>query len=329
MLYLSVSETHAAQLNILQALTRKFKLDPDAGDLSCIAEQCPFNLTGADFYALCSDAMLKAMTRKASEVDEKIGESSGRGAVTKSPVTNGCFSSYAASINANPPKEGETNSPHPHPMTPQYYLSELATPEEIQVKVSRADFESALAELVPSVSEQEMGHYRRVQAQFSGPKKESNGEQEQADGVVAGVEAAQAGGTMQDLAEQIMQRANLNGAGNGKGKGKGKAKDVDNEDESDTAASLSGLGAGSYHAPIEAERPSTHTNGLIVPPVNGAEAGGSGKSPVGQAVVDDRSGEKDAEEGSKDQEQQQQEDGQASAGGKGKGKKKDKGKGRA
>ena len=64
MLYLSVSETHAAQLNILQALTRKFKLDPDVGDLGCIADQCPFNLTGADFYALCSDAMLKAMTRK-------------------------------------------------------------------------------------------------------------------------------------------------------------------------------------------------------------------------------------------------------------------------
>lgn len=74
LLYLSVSETHAAQLNILQALTRKFKLDPDLGDLSIIAERCPFNLTGADFYALCSDAMLKAMTRKAGEVDEQIGE---------------------------------------------------------------------------------------------------------------------------------------------------------------------------------------------------------------------------------------------------------------
>lgn len=72
MLYLGVSENHDAQLKIIQALTRKFKLDP-AIDLELVASMCPFNYTGADFYALCSDAMLKAMTRKANEVDFKIG----------------------------------------------------------------------------------------------------------------------------------------------------------------------------------------------------------------------------------------------------------------
>lgn len=72
MLYLGVSDTHNAQLNILEALTRKFRLDPDL-DLRIIADQCPFNFTGADFYALCSDAMLRAMARKVDEVDGKIG----------------------------------------------------------------------------------------------------------------------------------------------------------------------------------------------------------------------------------------------------------------
>jgi peroxin-6 len=72
MLYLGVSETHEAQLNILQALTRKFRLDPVL-DLGCIANCCPFNYTGADFYALCSDAMLHAMSRKAEELETKIG----------------------------------------------------------------------------------------------------------------------------------------------------------------------------------------------------------------------------------------------------------------
>ena len=72
MLYLSVSDTHDAQLKIIQALTRKFKLDPDIR-LENVAQLCPLNLTGADFYALCSDAMLKAMTRKAEEIDAKIG----------------------------------------------------------------------------------------------------------------------------------------------------------------------------------------------------------------------------------------------------------------
>jgi peroxin-6 len=71
-LYLGVSDTHDAQLQLLQALTRKFRLDPEL-DLMHIAQQCPFNYTGADFYALCADAMLKAMSRKAEEIDLKIG----------------------------------------------------------------------------------------------------------------------------------------------------------------------------------------------------------------------------------------------------------------
>lgn len=73
MLYLGISDTHEAQLNILEALTRKFRLDPNL-NLTSIAELCPFNYTGADFYALCSDAMLKAMARKAEEVQTKISK---------------------------------------------------------------------------------------------------------------------------------------------------------------------------------------------------------------------------------------------------------------
>ena len=72
MIYLGISDTHEAQLGIIQALTRKFRLDPSL-DLHQIVEQCPFHYTGADFYALCSDAMLNAMTRKAEEIDAKIG----------------------------------------------------------------------------------------------------------------------------------------------------------------------------------------------------------------------------------------------------------------
>lgn len=69
---MGLTDTHEAQLNILQALTRNFPLDFDL-DLMDIARLCPFNFTGADFYALCSDAMLRAMSRKAEEIDRKIG----------------------------------------------------------------------------------------------------------------------------------------------------------------------------------------------------------------------------------------------------------------
>ncbi|KAK3092432.1 hypothetical protein FSP39_002758 [Pinctada imbricata] len=60
LLYLGVSDDNASQLKILQALTRKFKLSKDL-DLEAIVDHCPNTLTGADFYALCSDAMLYAM----------------------------------------------------------------------------------------------------------------------------------------------------------------------------------------------------------------------------------------------------------------------------
>lgn len=73
LLYLSVSTKHEEQLRIIQALTRKFRLHPSL-DLANVAEKCPFNYTGADFYALCSDAMLKAMTRTADGIESRVGK---------------------------------------------------------------------------------------------------------------------------------------------------------------------------------------------------------------------------------------------------------------
>lgn len=141
MLYLGVSETHEAQLTILEALTRKFRLDASL-DLRQIADKCPFNYTGADFYALCSDAMLNAMSRKAMSLETTIAE------LNKGPRDNR----------------------HPYPITPQYYLSEMATPEEILVTVNYDDFSLSLQNLVPSVSQTEMDHYAEVQKRFTQPK---------------------------------------------------------------------------------------------------------------------------------------------------------------
>jgi peroxin-6 len=141
MLYLSIATTHEAQFDILIALTRRFNLDPDL-DLREIAEMCPFNYTGADFYALCSDAMLKAMTRKAEAVDERIRQLDG--------ITS------------------MEDKKWPHPLTPQYYLGNMATEDEIEVRVGKEDFVEALRKLVPSVSAGEMEHYERVQGEFKG-----------------------------------------------------------------------------------------------------------------------------------------------------------------
>ncbi|KAI8968503.1 P-loop containing nucleoside triphosphate hydrolase protein [Mycotypha africana] len=121
---------------------RKFRLHPDL-DLRKVAERCPFHYTGADFYALCSDAMLKAMTRVANSIDDKVKQ-----------------------LN----KEQRDNLPNP--LTVQYYLSHLVTDEELSVQVQEIDFIKALEELIPSVSATELAHYSKVREKFEKAKDE-------------------------------------------------------------------------------------------------------------------------------------------------------------
>lgn len=114
MLYLGISDTHEKQATILEALTRKFTLDPGLS-LSRVASRLPLTYTGADLYALCSDSMLKAITRKATAVDEKIKYLPGG------------------------------------PVSTAWFFDHLATPEDVAVMVTEEDFTNAQNELVPSV----------------------------------------------------------------------------------------------------------------------------------------------------------------------------------
>ncbi|XP_066281177.1 peroxisomal ATPase PEX6-like [Branchiostoma lanceolatum] len=68
LLFLGVSGDRPSQLKILQALTRKFQLAADT-QLENVVDKCPYNMTGADFYALCSDAMLNAIRRKIEQLE--------------------------------------------------------------------------------------------------------------------------------------------------------------------------------------------------------------------------------------------------------------------
>jgi peroxin-6 len=117
MLYLGVSDTHEKQLTILEALTRKFMLS-ERLSLRDVAEMLPFTYTGADLYALCSDAMLKAITRQARRVDERI-----RGLEAR---------------------EGRK-------ITTAWFFDNKAGEEDTRVVVEKEDFEEARRELVGSV----------------------------------------------------------------------------------------------------------------------------------------------------------------------------------
>jgi len=70
-----------------------------------------------------------------------------------------------AILNKEPGQHG-----NPHPLTPQYYLAEMAAPEDTNVIVTQEDFDQAVRDLVPSVSQSEMDRYARIQQRFSRTK---------------------------------------------------------------------------------------------------------------------------------------------------------------
>ena len=131
---------------------RAFRFTVDSSlSLARVAESLPFTFTGADLYALCSDAMLKAVTRSSRLVDDRVS------AINKERQSH---SQNAISI-AN-------------------FFDHYATEADTQIAVTEDDFTNAKQELVPSVSVDELRHYERVRNTFEGVtrKPEAEGEKE-------------------------------------------------------------------------------------------------------------------------------------------------------
>ncbi|KAJ4343193.1 peroxisomal assembly protein [Didymella glomerata] len=201
MLYLGVSDTHERQQTILEALSRKFTLHPDLS-LARVSRTLPFTYTGADMYALCSDAMLKAITRQARAVDKKVKE---------------------------------YNDTHDQKITIAYFFDHFATEEDTAVMVTEQDYIDAHKELVPSVSADELRHYDRVRRTFEGAGKQEDKKQIEApatNGTGSGAKGKGKAVASANEEAMVIQAENidLNGDANGgadgsgsSGKGKGKA----------------------------------------------------------------------------------------------------------
>ncbi|KAK7198294.1 peroxisome assembly protein [Novymonas esmeraldas] len=69
--YLGIPSTREEQLFALKALTRKFDLADDV-ELSAVLEPLDMEYTGADFFALCSDAMMFAVEDALEEAQQRI-----------------------------------------------------------------------------------------------------------------------------------------------------------------------------------------------------------------------------------------------------------------
>ncbi|TQW00418.1 peroxisomal biogenesis factor 6 [Cordyceps javanica] len=196
MLYLGVSDTHEKQRTILEALTRKFTLHPSVS-LGAVAQQLPFTYTGADFYALCSDAMLKAVTRQATAVDAKV-----------------------RALNADPARH------HKAPVSTAYYFDHFATREDVAVTVTERDFLDAHEELIPSVSAGELAHYEKVRAMFEGGRDAAAGQKQVSQQRPTSSRSSRPGtaGSLKGKGKAVATEDGGSGAPNGRvNKGKGKA----------------------------------------------------------------------------------------------------------
>ena len=159
-------------------------------------------------YALCSDAMLRAITRQARAVGEKVKEH---------------------------------NDTHDQKITIAYFFDHFATEEDTAVMVTEQDYMEAHKELVPSVSADELRHYDRVRRTFEGAGKQGEEKKKQIEappqppinGVSSGTASSKGKGKavapVNEAEELVIRTENVDmngdaGSGSGSGaKSKGKA----------------------------------------------------------------------------------------------------------
>ena len=252
-----------------QPFTNRFTLSPELS-LSRVAERLPFTYTGADFYALCSDAMLKAITRSARLVDSRV-----------------------AAINA----DRAAQTPPKPPVSVAYFFDHDATEQDTRVVVAEEDFYAAGRELVPSVSVEELKHYERVRREFEGAKEakaagagESAAAQPAArlDGVAAEVADTQRAKMMARMQRLVQDAQRSRDGSSGMANGEARAKDpgdgvgVDDEDEDDyiiktDRLSLNGSGK---------EKEKENDTGMGHGEGKGKGKATNGKGPVEQHVED-------------------------------------------
>ncbi|XP_077427477.1 peroxisomal ATPase PEX6 isoform X2 [Vanacampus margaritifer] len=71
LVYVGINTDPSSQLQVLQAVLRNFHLDASV-DLRQVLARCPAHVSGADLYALCSDAMTAAVKRKIGAVRDGL-----------------------------------------------------------------------------------------------------------------------------------------------------------------------------------------------------------------------------------------------------------------
>jgi len=131
-IYLGIAEDVESKIKILEALTRKFRLSEDA-ELETLVQCLQNGFTGADYYALCSDALMRAYRKKIDEINARV-------------------------------EKLQRKQPGKHSI--QTVLANMSQ-EELNVCVHLEDFFAASMDLTPSLTPAEIERYRDLKTKLS------------------------------------------------------------------------------------------------------------------------------------------------------------------
>ena len=140
-------------------------------DLRAIADTCPFTYTGADFYSLCSDALLNA-------IKESIDKHNALKKAARLGL-EGAHSTSAAAAAAAPQSRHDNDEDDDDDDDEGTSSSRRVNaipvpgmdPDTGKVEVCQRHFLAARANLVGSLSDADLEKYRQLQAQFKGAAK--------------------------------------------------------------------------------------------------------------------------------------------------------------
>jgi peroxin-6 len=173
LVYLDVASSREEQLKLLQAVCRKIpvavngtggnNINSTTKDdlLRELVEHIPLaRWTGADFYAMCTDALTKSVGRTVALVDTQVRLLNER----LQGIDNNCGAAddeLLRKARKYLDVSGRKN------ITADVYLSQFASDDsQFQLTVGREDFLEAIRRLQPSVSPAELDRYRHLQKQF-------------------------------------------------------------------------------------------------------------------------------------------------------------------
>ena len=165
--YLGPPETKADTLLALKALTRKFEMseDVDLEEIAGMINDSGIVYTGADMFALCSDAMILGVETHIAAMLAKEMSGSGSGGASSTVTTEDGKADQSQQDTEGDAASGEVVVTREKTIDADTTTSSSSSSS---VKVTMAHFKASLAKLTPSVTPAEFEQYKQLRESING-----------------------------------------------------------------------------------------------------------------------------------------------------------------